>query len=117
MKANKNDHIGAYLTNQSYMDSSRDAPRWRRVLNQLSSLSRPQDLQKLAADFVEENRPLFSNIFGEANTRVQSGEAPGASFTKDDIRRVVQRNILAEYDHPQIIEAVSDYLYHHFLMV
>lgn len=34
-----------------------------------------------------------------------------------DIRRVVERNIIPEYDHPQIIDAVTEYLYHRIWMM
>jgi hypothetical protein len=44
-------------------------------------------------------------------------EESNLSFSKDEIHNVVQRNILDEYNHPQIVEAVSDYLYRHFLTI
>ena len=53
------------------------------------------------------NGPERGNVAKESNL----------SFSKDDIHSVVQRNILDEYNQPQIVEAVSDYLYRHFLMV
>lgn len=57
------------------------------------------------------------DLSADAPRSRQVAKESNLSFSKDDIHSVVQRNILAEYDHPQIVEAVSDYLYKHFLTV
>lgn len=50
-------------------------------------------------------------VFDEDQSAVELAPNP------QDIRRVVERNIVPEYDHPQIIDAVTEYLYHRIWMM
>lgn len=80
---------------------------------------KPAELRRFARDWIEQNPQLFSSL-KTAYTRLprpieRRGVVGEDVVTIDEIRRVVQKNILDEYDHPQIVEAVTEYLYDHFM--
>ena len=91
-----------------------------------SELFQPAELKRFARDWIDQNPNLFSSLktaYQQTNvkrayagpTRVIERQNVGSdAVTKEEIRRVVQRNILDEYNHPQIVEAVATYLHDHF---
>ncbi len=80
------------------------------------------ELNRFVRDWLDQNPQVFSGLKTTYATQrsqakaIERHDASRESITKDEILRVVQKSILDEYNHPQIIEAVAEYLHQHFLM-
>jgi hypothetical protein len=83
------------------------------VLERVRFVAHSTELTKLVDHILDENQSGFLTNYSQKAKE----ENPNSSLpTKDEIRLLVKRHILPEYDQPQIIEAVSEYLYDHFMM-
>lgn len=74
---------------------------------------RSDELKQFASDLVRRHTDYFPSDAAFPVDPTQAESAPD----RVSIRRVVERNILPEYDHPRIIEAVTDYLYDRLWMM
>ncbi|MCP5464225.1 MAG: hypothetical protein H7A33_04280 [Deltaproteobacteria bacterium] len=68
-------------------------------------------VRDLVATLVEDNPKRFQKILGPEELT----EAPHhmeAVYSRKEIRQIVEENLISAYQNDEIIEAVTDYLYH-----
>lgn len=73
------------------------------------------NFKNLARDLLDNNIKQFAFLFSSDKEDLNQRRVERV-YSKNEIRDMVTKNLIAEYHHEQIIDAVTDYLYSMHMM-